>query len=576
MSRYTDYMDALDGGLELGWRYELISDDGRYLALLGTWDPTETQAAGATLEAITWQPGVLSPRTSTMQIVDPTDELICDGPEHPLHPDARSAVRVYGICNPRSSNPVEIIVATLAIERTRVRATHDVATSTSYLVSRTRPLDSELDQPIHYDDGTVITSLVRKLMAQVMGRTPFTVTDAPWTAAAGTFQTGRNRLDAINKMLASVGHELADDPEGRISTRPVLPSGDGEGERWTYGTDGIPIEDGDNDHTDQVPEGIHLIGGSLQNNDRPPEVTVYDTDPTSAGYYDGEGGARIQPVTNPFIQSEAQAVDAGYAYLRLTGRGPRQVEILTLPNPMLREGDLVDLDYPPIKAAGTFRVVGFTYPPELNGHQRIKLREVFEPRVNYQGSGSPDGAATFVSDDFNRPYENLENLPPPGEPGSPNWTEFGWSWAVVGQRAVQRYHGGWSFARYNTPLTSSAMAVQVRVYPLSGNEVGPMVRSSGQYDGYSALAEPGGRIRLVRWQGGHISAVLKEWRTGSNPTGKIVRLEATGSTLTVKVDGSALGSVTDDVLHGNYTGMVGYGRGGPANPACDDFQGEVI
>lgn len=569
MSRFTDYESAFDAGLELWRRYDLVTPDG---VVLASTNPTGGELEwGASLDPLDWTAGGLSQRTSTLKVSGNISELVPSGPDSVLHPEEQNAVRIYA-----TVNGTDVLLSTLAVKTADVVSVSDVVEMTLELVSRSDPLDSEFENRLQYAEGTPIHSLVAEIMGQVMGPVPFSVTETPWVMPVGEFDAGDSRFDKVTKLLTAAGHELADDEEGRIFTRPILPSGDADGERWVYGEDGYPIGAAREVLSNQVPEGVRVVGGSFQNPDRGPLVIVFDTDPTSAGNHVGGGASRIEELKLPMVLSEAQAVDVGYARLRLKGSGPQQVLITVLPNPMLREGDLVDLDYPPLNASGRFRVIGYTLPMEVDAPMRILLRKIFEPRVHYRGSGSDATAGQQVSDDFNRPYENLENLPPPGEPGSPNWTEFGWSWAVVGERAIQRYNGGWSFARYNTPLTSSGHWAEVVAFPKSGHEIGPMIRSESQYNGYSALASINGQVRLVSWSSQHDQTTIATFNYGSDLTGQTVRLEGDQDTLTVYVNGSPIGSTTDNRHHGTYVGMVAYGGSGGSTPAADDFSGGIL
>jgi hypothetical protein len=244
----------------------------------------------------------------------------------------------------------------------------------------------------------------------------------------------------------------------------------------------------------------------------------------------------------------------------------------SVPNPAIREGDLVDVELDELNASGVYRVIEYRLPVHVDGLMSMTLRQVYDPALNYRPPGDRgDGCLVSFSDTFERPDQNLEHKDP-GEVGSPDWTEFGWSWGVVGGRAIQRYRDSWSFGMVNTPLCASNQyaETQLAVVP-AGRPVGPGVRSTGEFDGYFALADSTGRISLELWLNGARMMQLGSYQHSGTLVGSTLRLRAVGPALTVLVNGASVLTASDDRCVGSHVGMLAYGDWTGSSPAVESF-----
>lgn len=577
MSRVEAFNSHFDFGLTWNWLYELISPEGEVLASNRPESPSVIEWP-AEVSGYSLARNRQAPRVASLRGLGHRPELLPTGPASLLHPEALSSVRISIGLGPESSRQW-YEVATLLNVDARLVANSGTKVVDLDLRSRSARLDVEVDARIPYAEGDLVTDVLQQIIAPAMDPFPFTIAASEYTLPIGGVEVGRNRGEIAARMLRAIGHEMIDDSSGRISTRPVPTADDGPGERWVYGTNGILVSGAERLRSLKTPQGVRVQGGSLQDRLLVVDSTVFDTDEASEGYYDGSRPPVTENLSIPLIRSTEQAIHAGYAYLRQVGRGPEQLVVTAVPNPLIQQGDLVQLDYPDSNSNGVYRVLDIpAFDPQLGGPQRLLLRKVFDPQRNFTWSppNEPTGDVA-ISDDFNRPDENLEDLPP-GSPGSPNWTELGWSWWIINQQARQWYGGGggtysgWSFARYNTALSSSDHEVGVDVFPTPGRPCGPQMRSNGEFNGYSALAYTTGQIRIVEWNNGN-QHTLAEFNVGSDPSGQRLVLRGSGETLTAFLDGTEIGSTTDDTWHGTYVGMQGYGGSGDAAPRCDNFTG---
>jgi hypothetical protein len=89
---------------------------------------------------------------------------------------------------------------------------------------------------------------------------------------------------------------------------------------------------------------------------------------------------------------------------------------------------------------------------------------------------------------------------------------------------------------------------------------GPMVRCANSVDtGYYVLAYPaGGWLRLYKVISGSQTLLGSDPCFVSMSAGDVVRLEASGTTITVKVNGTVAESVTDSDIASGYAGLFTY------------------
>lgn len=570
MTRFSEMEDARKAGsVQLAWRHQLIDSGGTVLA---TTDPSEADDGipvwGAELAPLAFQSDRVSQRSASMTI--PVDDLslIPNKEGTLLHPDTGNRIRlqagliVGGVANYQTQ-------ATMVADEVTASWQSGVAALSVSLVDMLRPVRSEMVDAFQFDDGESVESVVQRLVDQVVSGA--TITPTGFSTPSGSIEAGSQRDRLVMELLEGCGHELTTDPDGRIYSRLILPSAGGVGERWRYGqSDGFPIQTCQRVWTVRTPQGWRVEGGSFQNEDEPVTLTVFDTDPTSEGYFSGAGANQIQTSRLPFVKTVSQAAAAGYAQLRRHGVGPMQVSFTSIPNPGVREGDLLELEMDDLNASGTYRVMSYRLPLQVDGLMSIVARQIYDPAIEYLPGANPVGCVDSFSDDFNRPNQNLEYDEEEG--GSEDWTEFGWSWGVIGYKAWQRWDKTWSFARVNSPACSSDMyAMTSGMTVPSGRFVGPMIRSSGEHDGYFAKCASNGQISLELWRAGSHAETLASYDNGSVPSS--LKIEAVGRTVTVYAGGSTVITVTDDRATGNFFGMHGYGGWHYAPVEVNDFEG---
>ncbi|MDH4365431.1 MAG: hypothetical protein OEY70_15255, partial [Acidimicrobiia bacterium] len=101
--------------------------------------------------------------------------------------------------------------------------------------------------------------------------------------------------------------------------------------------------------------------------------------------------------------------------------------------------------------------------------------------------------------------------------------------------------------------------------------VGPMIRSSGEFDGYVAIVNGFGEISLQVWVAGKHAASLGYHNAMGTLDAKTIALAAVGPTITVKIDSEVVITATDDRRQGSFVGMVGRGGAGGSWPEVDGF-----
>ena len=571
MSRYTEFTDLAVNydGASVTWRHRLLAPDGSILA--STDEADDATEWGAEARPLVYDSKGSSHRLATLHVrgIDPA--LVPDA-QGAMHPDSgNEGYRVTLDAGLYVDGSVSWQrQATMLVDE--VDATDSgVVDLTADLVDVDRPIRSQLPVGFRFDEGETVSAVVERLLGLVLDA--YQVAPTTHTVPSGSIGAGQPVDQYVTEFLDGIGHELVCTPEGLVVTRPIpATSDDSTAEYWRYGqSDGIEVDRARRLWTVRTPQAWRVEGGSFQDPNPPITFTVYDTDPTSAGYFAGNKPAQIRTLRAPFITNLAQAADAGYGQLRKHGIGPMHVEIWSVPNPGVRVGDLVELERPALNASGRFRIVDYRLPQQNEELMRLTLRKVYDPAKNFQPPNPGNEACVAShSDDFNRADENLENLPP-GSPGSPDWEEHGWSWNIRRNTAVQIYGDGWCLGFRKTPLCAANHYTEIVVDQLpAGRYVGPVARCSGRFDGYVFMAAADGRVSLERWLNGARAVTLAS-TTGYNVAGSTMRIEAEGRTITGKIDGSSVLTATDDAATGTHVGMLGYGGWDPNGPGVDSF-----
>lgn len=568
-SRFTNYTSFV-ATAPVDWRFELIAPDG---SLLATTNDAEAVGDvikwGARADVMGFSPLGVSVRDATLTFPLTDTAMIPRSRASLLHPESGNRVRMYaGIVV--DGTPVWWTQATMLIDDVEITSGGGLGLVDLALMDASSALRVELTQSFVFDAGEAVEAVVARLMALVIpDQTAYDIASTGYTVPGGSFPPGESIDELIEDLLGGCGHELTADHNGILISREIAPSTADPQQIWRYGqTDGIPVRSVKQRWSQLEPQGWIVEGGSLEDNEPSITVTVYDTDPTSIGYYEGGGQQVSLPSTQfSFVGTRSQGAKAAYGLLRRSGTGPGTVEMVVAPNAAMRPGDVVDLEYPDIGASGLYIVREFGLPFEISqgATMSVRLRALWDPEVGVPARvDAQPGFTAAASDDFAGSDRNLQ---------SADWNELGWSWWIYNEQAVQQYDGdGWSMALWNTALQHSNHSSTVTIAKAPTNKpVGPVIRSSGNFDGYAALIDHDGVIRLESWVGGKFDRRLGSYDTGVAPLDRVLTLKAVGSTITVEIDDVDVLTATDERHLGLHVGFLALG-GPPSNaPTVDDW-----
>lgn len=585
--RFTDYTEAAVGDTrgQLIWKVELIGPDGELLA-------TDVEAE-ATGDAERWEvdadPGKIladrkAQRTSRMRVPS-TGQLVPSATGGPLHPDHGSRVRVWAGVRTAGGDkwwPQ----STLALEETRGTDQAGLVELVVDLVDAVEPVRSDLVTAFRFEAGETVGSVVGRLLGQVIPADGYRLPDIGATVIAGDAETGDDRFELVNDLLEGVGHELVADPYGVVTARRILPSGDDSAaRRWAYGTTSSPgrilLESPTRTWSARSARAWKAEGGVPLDGTPATSLTVFDLDPSSQGFFPGLSiPIQVRSTRHPFTSATADLVQAAYGNMRRHGIGPGIIAFETIPNPAMRQGDIVDLTIPSFGLADApHRVLGMTLPYRNTSKMVVVARGAWEPDLGYTAPGldvDPNCLPSHL-DLFDAGDGDLQILPG-ADDGSALWTEIGFSWGVEGGWAVQRYGGTqgqpnppWSLAFVNRPLCDSNQYAEVTIRRIPpGRRIGPVVRCDASFSGYAALVSAD-EISLEVWLNGRSVATLGRHQLTGSPVGGDVRVEAVGQAIEVRFDGTPVITSTDDRLTGAHVGMLGYGGSGSNAPAVQPF-----
>src|SRR5688572_23009374 len=142
------------------------------------------------------------------------------------------------------------------------------------------------------------------------------------------------------------------------------------------------------------------------------------------------------------------------------------------------------------------------------------------------------------------------------DPLSANWTAADGSLLISDANNVKLNAAQGNSAYWDADTFADDQYSQVVIATVSGDAVGPMVRASG-LTGYIALVgNSGTEITIQRVDGDENATVLGATFTGLTiGNGDTIRLEASGTSLTVKQNGATIGSRTDSTYTSGAAGI---------------------
>ena len=566
MSRFTDYTAAAAAGhITLYWIYELIDIRGaQHVPAFSNWEARIAGGTGAKrwyprMDPMSLQASNLTQQSAVMRVPIDDPDLIPLFATDPLHPSSQWKVYIYAAVGlpPTMANGVALQqVASMLPDTVTVIDTSGGATEIEIqLTDMKRPIRSSFTSLFSWEDGEEVIDVVDRIVGQTMGRDgpafAYQVTPTGWVTPKGSAQIGQRRDQVVAQLLAGAGHELVVDPNGVIHNRPVPPSVTGTGEHWRYGQpDGLPIHRATKALTPRAPVGVRVEGGSLQNIDNPVTWVVWDLDPNSEGYYHGFGETNLIVDRLPWVKTVQQAFVAGYAHLRRDGTGPGIVKITTAPNPMLQEGDDVDLYLPRLRVSGMHKVLGYYLPLQAEQLMEITLRASWDPSQGLLNPNDPGAdSPASVSEVF-----TSGSLPA-------GWATASGSWTSSGQIAYNA-SAGIGVALWGSPLLGSDQTATAYVAPpiLSGHYAGAIVRSDGGANGIAGVIQSDGKVLILQIQNGTVVKTLSNAMYGGTLTGGVVlSVIASGSSISVDVNGTTVTSTTDPGTPGTQVGMIAQG-----------------
>ena len=580
VTRFTSMEDAVnDGRVRLSWRHELVDTSD---VVLATTDPDDVNGDvihwGATMAPVSFDAQKVSQRTAqlTVPVNDPL--LVPNRVGSMLHPDSGNVVRSSAGIEQSSGQMFWVSQETLKPNQVTAKSESGAGVLTVSLVDTLVKVRSDFINGFAFEDGEPVENVISRLLEPVV--TGVDVSPTGFTTPAGNAEQGSSRETLLLELLEGVGHEISTTADGRPFTRPVLPSAGSDAKRWRYGqSDGLPIQSASRTWNVKSPQGWRVEGGSNLDATLPVTLTVYDTDPSSEGYFRGAEAAQIRSSRIPWVRSNSQAAACGYGNLRKFSSGPMVVSFQSFPNPSLRVGDLVEFEDDVLNADGLFRVISKSLPMQVDGMMTVVIRKVFEPALNYLSPAAdpkpePETGKhclTGFVDDFDRADGNLENVPNPVT-GEDDWVEFGLSWGVYKRKATQRGRGLWSFAMLNTPLCSSNQFVTLNmVRPRAGLSLGPMLRSSGTHEGYFCRQDTNGHLSLEIWIDGKVSKVIGSHNAGGFQP--VLTLRAVGNRITVDTESQvSVIDVRDNSMTGTFVGMHALGDYQGSGPEVTLFE----
>lgn len=573
MTRFDDYTEAVENGsVQLLWKHELIGPDGTILATTDAAEAGDAIRWGAQAQPLESAGNQVSQRTLDLSVPLSHNDLL-PKPGGILHPDSGSRVRTSAGIVKADGTEEYWTQSTLSIFDVEGVDNGGAVGLDLHLVDGLHPVDSDTEDAFKFDDGELVSAVVGRLAAQVLEAGTYSISETDGCVLpTGSLSAGTNRYSILAGLLEGCGHELTATATGQVISREILPSWDDSSlPRWRYGAGQIAVGGASRLWQSRVPQAWKIEGGSFASSLTAPVVLVYDTDPASEGYYRNSGPAKIGTTRLPFVQVVSQAAIAGYAQLRRFGTGPGVVRFGTIPNPALRVGDLLEMEIESMEIAGTFRVQSVRLPVQADGLMTVTARFVFDPALEYDiPNDRGPGCLVSISDPFDRPDQNLENLE--GSAGSPDWTEIGYSWYIQNEAAIQRFANGWSLAFVNTPLCSSNQSATVAIGEIpSGRRIGPAVRSSAEFDCYTALADSAGNVTLEMWRAGGLVDVLGSHSSGGSVAGRNLTVRAVGTTIQAQLNSETVITATDDRRTGSYVGMLAYGGATGSAPSAESF-----
>lgn len=222
---------------------------------------------------------------------------------------------------------------------------------------------ADLYTPVSINWGTNSVDAAKFLVLTAIPEMRFLSTPSDHTSAWVVLDEQTNRLQEINRIMASVGFEAFMDPTGEFMRMQPIPTTD-DATAWSFQARevGEPVTLTNGLSRARVFNGVVVKGENVNSDDVPVKAVLWDTDESSPTYFvpDLPVRTRIGPrpffFTSQWIRTQEQADAAAEAQLRKV-RGLLQRVSLSVPwNPAVNVGDVIEPTRPGLGVSGRYVV----------------------------------------------------------------------------------------------------------------------------------------------------------------------------------------------------------------------------
>jgi hypothetical protein len=169
------------------------------------------------------------------------------------------------------------------------------------------------------------------------------------------------------------------------------------------------------------------------------------------------------------------------------------------------------------------------------------------------GSGGGSGGGTTLPDSFT------------GTNGtalatySSSWTINGGNFQINTNAVAANNNNSDAMATWNPISFSNDQYAEVTLSALtSGGYIGVTVRGQvGAFSGYGAYSDSNTNVKIIKWEAGTPTVL---YNGSAFAASDVLRLEVSGTTLTLKKNGSIVTTVTDSTYSSGRPGLSGYGN----------------
>jgi len=521
-----------------------------------------------------------------LEEADPNDDLLLPSHTgHPLDPNSRHFIRLWAGYFVTPLREELLPIGTFTLNESVVADRSGAAVVELRAVDKTLNIERDFPDVRSYAEDDLVTDTVDALLTEFLPTTSeWTIAASEWTIPLIEVEEGDSVSALIDELLDGIGFEMTTDRMGLIRVSHIANT-------FWFANDPPAWYYGDGDHPDTVPiqavempltepDGYHgskVFGAALGSEDTPIETTVWDEDPTSRTYYDisnPPANPRVYEQDLPLIRNGQQLAEAASYLLKRHGNGGQEIQFEALPNPGLQPDQAVFFSWSRLGIDLTpWMILSVDLPAEPSGLMKVRARRSWDPFLESGTVGPPDPGPGVPSstDNFNA-YSSL------GDYTATSHLYDEADWLTVGNGVLytrdQRIHAGsgMCLGYHLDQLTSTNAYSEILISPSDGTKggfeswngpnqgMGALVRypGSGAIKGYAAMAFPDDYVRLYRYDSTSDRTLLLEVDYGSTLVNRTIRVEASGSSILMKVDAVQQGGTQTDGSHtsGQYAGVI--------------------